>query len=74
MIRVNIRINPEIAEEHGLDEDTMFEAFYKAPNLCIHQLSEGDLEELFEPDFDEECKGCYHYCKAQGRCLLDQDS
>ena len=73
MFRANICISSDVAKLHGLDEDSVFEVFYRAPNLCIRQLSEDEQEEIFEPDFDEECRGCPHYCKAQGRCLLDMN-
>ena len=73
MFRTNIRIQPEAAEVHGLSEESMFEAFYNAPYLTVRQLSDEELDELIESDFDEACKDCPHYCKMQGRCLLDQD-
>lgn len=44
MFRANIRVSPDTAKLHGLDEDSVFEVFYKAPNLCIRQLSEEELE------------------------------
>ena len=43
MFRANIRVSPDTAKLHGLDEDSVFEVFYKAPNLCIRQLSEEEL-------------------------------
>lgn len=73
MFRANIRVSPDTAKLHGLDEDSVFEVFYKAPNLCIRQLSEEELEELFEPDYNKQCIGCAHFCKIQGCCLLDMD-
>jgi len=73
MFRAKIRIHPETAKNHGLSEDSVFEVFFNAPNLVINQLSEADIEESFVPAADDECEGCHFFCKAQGRCILEQD-
>ena len=66
----------------GIDEDTLFEAYYDDGKIKVRILDEEALEDEFEDDdegFDvedidvpEECAECPHFCWHCGVCTLDE--
>lgn len=69
----------ELLDALGIDEDTMFEAYYDDGKIKVRILDEDDLgdefeddDEDFEDDVPEECAECPHYCWHCGVCTLDE--
>ena len=64
----------------GIDEDTLFEAYFDDGKIKVRILDEDDLKDELEDDEDffdddevpEECADCPHFCWHCGVCTLDE--
>lgn len=76
-----IALPEKLLETLGIDEDTLFEAYFDNGKIKVRILDEDGLEDEFEDDdgnfYDndevpEECAECPHYCWHCGVCTLDE--
>lgn len=75
-----ITLPEELLKTLGIDEDTLFEAYYDDGKIKVRILDEDDLEEDYDDDdfvddddeVPEECTDCPHYCWHCGVCTLDE--
>lgn len=67
-----ITLPEELLNTLGIDEDTLFEAYFDAGSIKVRILDEDDLEDEFEDEVPEECTECPHYCWHCGVCTLDE--
>ena len=77
-----ITLPEDLLDALGIDEDTLFEAYYDDGKIKVRILDEEALEDEFEDDdedFDdddidvpEECAECPHFCWHCGVCTLDE--
>lgn len=76
-----ITLPEDLLKALGIDEDTLFEAYYDDGKIKVRILDEEALEDEFEDDdedFDdnidvpEECAECPHFCWHCGVCTLDE--
>lgn len=67
-----ITLPEELLNTLGIDEDTLFEAYFDAGSIKVRILDEDDLENEFEDDVPEECAECPHYCWHCGVCTFDE--
>lgn len=72
-----ITLPEELLDALGIDEDTLFEAFYEDGKIKVRLLDEECLDEDNE-DFDadeaevpEKCVLCPNYCWKCGNCTID---
>lgn len=72
-----ITLPEDLLNALGIDEDTLFEAYYDDGKIKVRILDEEALEDDDE-DFDdnidvpEECAECPHFCWHCGLCTLDE--
>ena len=75
-----ITLPDDLLDALGIDEDTLFEAYYDDGKIKVRILDE-DLEDEFEDDDEdfcgnidvpEECTECPHFCWHCGVCTLDE--
>lgn len=76
-----ITLPEKLLDTLGIDEDTLFEAYFDNGKIKVRILDEEDLEDKFEEDDEdfydddevpEECAECPHYCWHCGVCTLDE--
>lgn len=67
-----ITLPEELLNTIGIDEDTLFEAYFDDGSIKVRILDEDDLEDEFEDEVPEECAECPHYCWHCGVCTLDE--
>lgn len=74
-----ITLPENLLEALGIDEDTLFEAYFDDGKIKVRVLDEDDLDDEFEDDEDfddeevpEECAECPHFCWHCGACMLDE--
>lgn len=67
-----ITLPEELLNTLGIDEDTLFEAYFDAGSIKVRILDEDDLEDGFGDEVPEECAECPHYCWHCGVCTLDE--
>lgn len=76
-----ITLPEKLLETLGIDEDTLFEAYFDNGKIKVRILDEDDLEDEFKDDDEdfydddevpEECAECPHYCWHCGVCTLDE--
>lgn len=76
-----ITLPDDLLDALGIDEDTLFEAYYDDGKIKVRILDEEDLEDEFEDDDEdfggniavpEECAVCPHFCWHCGVCTLDE--
>ena len=76
-----ITLPDDLLDALGIDEDTLFEAYYDDGKIKVRILDEEDLEDEFEDDDEdlcgnidvpEECAECPHFCWHCGVCTLDE--
>lgn len=67
-----ITLPEELLNTLGIDEDTLFEAYFDDGSIKVRILDEDDLEDEFEDEVPEECAECPHYCWHCGVCTLDE--
>ncbi len=76
-----ITLPEDLLDALGIDEDTLFEAYYDDGKIKVRILDEDDLKDGFEDDDEdydddidvpEECAECSHYCRHCGVCTLDE--
>lgn len=75
-----ITLPENLLEALGINEDTLFEAYFDDGKIKVSVLDEDDLDDEFEDDEDfddedevpEECAECPHYCRHCGVCMLDE--
>lgn len=49
----------------GINEDTMFEAYYEDGAIHIKEINETDM------DLVHECFGCPYFCNKHETCVLE---
>ena len=66
-----ITLPDELLDALGIDEDTIFEAFYEDGKIKVRPLDEADLDEDIEDSDEDEvpekCVLCPNYCWKCGR-------
>lgn len=73
-----ITLPEDLMEALGVDEDTLFEAYYDDGKIKVRILDESDLDEDYDDeDFEddevpEECAVCSFYCSQHNICTLDE--
>lgn len=71
-----ITLPEELLKALGIDEDTLFEAYFDAGSIKVRVIDEDDFENEFEDEDDDEvpveCAECPHYCRHCGVCTLDE--
>lgn len=70
-----ITLPDELLDALGIDEDTIFEAFYEDGKIKVRPLDEADLDEdIVDSDEDEvpeKCVLCPNYCWKCGSCTIN---
>ena len=65
MFQFNLDVDPEIAEELSLDEDTVFETYFEDGKVIVRILDDAVSQE-FE---STPCDMCPFFCKRKGICI-----
>lgn len=70
-----ITLPDELLDALGIDEDTIFEAFYEDGKIKVRPLDEDDLDEDIEDSDEDEvpekCVLCPNYCWNCGSCTIN---
>ena len=70
-----ITLPDELLDALGIDEDTLFEAFYEDGKIKVRPLDEDDLyediEDSAEDEVPEKCVLCPNYCWNCGSCTIN---
>ena len=70
-----ITLPDELLDALGIDEDTIFEAFYEDGKIKVRPLDEADLDEDIEDSDEDEvhekCVLCPNYCWKCGSCTIN---
>ena len=70
-----ITLPDELLVALGIDEDTIFEAFYEDGKIKVRPLDEADLDEDIEDSDEDEvpekCVLCPNYCWKCGSCTIN---
>lgn len=70
-----ITLPDELLDALGIDEDTIFEAFYEDGKIKVRPLDEADLdddiEDSDEDEVPEKCVLCPNYCWKCGSCTIN---
>ena len=70
-----ITLPDELLDALGIDEDTIFEAFYEDGKIKVRPLEEADLDEDIEDSDEDEvpekCVLCPNYCWKCGSCTIN---
>lgn len=70
-----ITLPDELLDALGIDEDTIFEAFYEDGKIKVRPLDEADLDEDIgdsnEDEVPEKCVLCPNYCWKCGSCTIN---
>ena len=70
-----ITLPDELLDALGIDEDTIFEAFYEDGKIKVRPLDEDDLDEDIEDSDEDEvpekCVLCPNYCWKCGSCTIN---
>ncbi len=70
-----ITLPDELLDALGIDEDTLFEAFYEDGKIKVRPLDEDDLDEDVEDSDEDEvpekCVLCPNYCWNCGSCTIN---
>lgn len=70
-----ITLPDELLDALGIDEDTIFEAFYEDGKIKVRPLDEVDLDEDIEDSDEDEvpekCVLCPNYCWKCGSCTIN---
>ncbi len=70
-----ITLPDELLDALGIDEDTLFEAFYEDGKIKVRPLDEDDLDEDIEDSDEDEvpekCVLCPNYCWNCGSCTIN---
>lgn len=70
-----ITLPDELLDALGIDEDTLFEAFYEDGKIKVRPLDEDDLDEDIEDsdedEVSEKCVLCPNYCWNCGSCTIN---
>lgn len=70
-----ITLPDELLDALGIDEDTLFEAFYEDGKIKVRPLDEADLDEDIEDSDEDEvpekCVLCPNYCWKCGSCTIN---
>ena len=70
-----ITLPDELLDALGIDEDTIFEAFYEDGKIKVRPLDEADLDEDIEDSNEDEvpekCVLCPNYCWKCGSCTIN---
>lgn len=70
-----ITLPDELLDALGIDEDTLFEAFYEDGKIKVRPLDEADLDEDIEDsdenEVPEKCVLCPNYCWKCGSCTIN---
>lgn len=64
MYTLNIKVDPDVVAELGLDEDSVVEAYFDNGILVIHFPETGD-DDCLDP---APCDTCPLFCKHRGIC------
>jgi hypothetical protein len=71
-----ITLPEKLLETLGIDEDTLFEAYFDNGKIKVRILDEDEFEDddgsYYEDEVFEECAECPHYCRHCGVCTLDE--
>lgn len=65
MFQFNLDVDPEVAEELSLDEDTVFETYFEDGKVIVRILDESASQE-FE---SAPCDMYPFFCKRKGICI-----
>ena len=70
-----ITLPDELLDALGIDEDTIFEAFYEDGKIKVRPLDEAeldeDIEDSDEDEVPEKCVLCPNYCWNCGSCTIN---
>ena len=70
-----ITLPDELLDALGIDEDTIFEAFYEDGKIKVRPLDEADLDEDIEDSDEDEVPEksvlCPNYCWKCGSCTIN---
>jgi len=70
-----ITLPDELLDALGIDEDTIFEAFYEDGKIKVRPLDEAeldeDIEDSDEDEVPEKCVLCPNYCWKCGSCTIN---
>lgn len=70
-----ITLPDELLDALGIDENTLFEAFYEDGKIKVRPLDEDDLDEDIEDSDEDEvpekCVLCPNYCWNCGSCTIN---
>ena len=70
-----ITLPDELLDALGIDEDTIFEAFYEDGKIKVRPLDEADLDEDIEDSDEDEvpekCVRWPNYCWKCGSCTIN---
>ena len=70
-----ITLPDELLDALGIDEDTIFEAFYEDGKIKVRPLDEADIDEDIEDSDEDEvpekCVLCPNYCWKCGSCTIN---
>lgn len=73
--KFTITLPDELLDALGIDEDTIFEAFYEDGKIKVRPLDEADLDEDIEDSDEDEvpekCVLCPNYCWKCGSCTIN---
>ena len=74
-----ITLPEDLLDALGIDDDTLFEAYFDDGKIKVRILDEDALDDEYEDDIEdfdddvpEECAECPHYCWHCGVCTLDE--
>ena len=74
-VEFKITLPEELLETFGIDEDTLFEAYFEDGCIKVRILDEEEFaifdDEVEEDEFDE-CIGCPYFCEECGTCTYDE--
>jgi len=65
MFQFNLDVDPEIAEELSLDEDTVFETYFEDGKVIVRILEDADSQEFESTPGDM----CPFFCKKKVICI-----
>ena len=71
-VKIKIAMPDEVAENLGIDEDSVLESYYEDGYIYIHKVDDDELNELAHEDDDcSDCENCEMFCPHCQSCILD---
>ena len=74
-VEFKITLPEELLETFGIDEDTLFEAYFEDGCIKVRILDEEELtnyDDVVEEDEIDKCIGCPYFCEECGTCTYDE--